>query len=300
MPAPNAVPIRPGQTIALTAFALLAFAGNSILCRMALGDERIDPATFTSIRLVAGACALWAIHFSLHRRNRTQPSHHKRKGSWMSAAMLFLYAACFSFAYVSLDTGTGALILFGMVQITMLAAALFAGKHPRRIEWVGWGLAMLGLVYLLAPGVSAPPLLGAALMAVAGIAWGVYSLRGRSERDALTGTTFNFVRTIPLVLGLAIIGLAQPNVSAYGAMLALISGAVTSGIGYAVWYSALPALTTLQAAMVQLAVPIIAAVGGVLLLAEPLSLRLLVAGALVLGGIALSVNGATRPTGPRA
>lgn len=283
-----------GRTLALTVFALLAFAGNSILCRMALGDDRIDPATFTLIRLVSGALALWAIHFTLHRRKRSQDSHPKRSGSWMSAAMLFLYAACFSFAYVSLDTGTGALILFGMVQVTMLAASIVGGKHPNRIEWLGWVLAMLGLIYLVAPGVSAPPLLGAALMALAGVAWGVYSLRGRGERDALAGTTFNFVRTVPLVLGLAILGLAQPNVSAYGAMLALISGAVTSGIGYAVWYSVLPALSTLQAAMVQLAVPVIAALGGVLLLSEALSVRMVIAGALVLGGIALSLAGRRR------
>ena len=275
----------------LTLCALLAFAGNSILCRMALAEPRIDPATFTAIRLIAGAVTLWAIHFTLQRRKRGQSAYQKRQGSWMSAAMLFLYAACFSFAYVSLDTGTGALILFGMVQVTMLIAALLSGKHPNRIEWAGWVLAMLGLIYLVAPGVSAPPLFGAGLMAVAGIAWGVYSLRGRNERDALAGTTFNFVRTVPLVLGMAVMGLSEPDVSAYGAMLALLSGAVTSGIGYAVWYSALPALTTLHAAMVQLAVPVLAAAGGVLFLSEALSLRLLLAGALVLGGIALSVAG---------
>ncbi len=278
----------------LTVLALAAFAGNSVLCRLALADGSIDAASFTTVRLVSGAIALLLI---LHATNRnTRPASY---GSWMSAAMLFLYAACFSFAYVSLDTGVGALILFGMVQATMVAGALIAGDRPTVAEWIGWLLAVAGFVYLVSPGLTAPSPGGSALMAIAGIGWGIYSLRGRREPFALAGTTYNFVRSVPLVLVVSVISLQDLHLSTNGIVFAMLSGAITSGVGYAVWYSALQSISSMQAAMVQLSVPILAAAGGVMLLAEPVSLRLIVAGLLILGGIFLAIFGKTRPSNPK-
>ena len=204
--------------------------------------------------------------------------------------MLFLYAICFSFAYLNLDTGTGALILFGMVQATMIAGALLEGDRPSPVEWVGWLLAVVGFIYLMSPGLTAPSPIGAGLMGLAGIGWGIYSLRGRSESDALGGTTFNFVRSVPLVTVVALIGFSHLHLSREGIVLAAVSGAVTSGVGYVIWYTALRGLSSLQAAMVQLSVPVLAAAGGVLLLSETASTRLIVSGLLILGGICLAVS----------
>lgn len=270
----------------LTTVALIAFAGNSVLCRLALADGSIDAASFTTVRLVSGAVALLLI---LQATNRgTRPASY---GSWMSAAMLFLYAACFSFAYISLDTGIGALILFGMVQATMVAGALLAGDRPTVAEWIGWLLAVAGFVYLVSPGLTAPSPGGSVLMAIAGIGWGIYSLRGKNEPFALAGTTYNFVRSVPMVLVISALSLQQLHLSANGVVLAILSGAITSGIGYAVWYTALRSISSMQAAMVQLSVPVLAAAGGVLLLAESVSLRLFVSGLLILGGIFLAIFG---------
>ncbi|MFN3988257.1 MAG: DMT family transporter [Rhodocyclaceae bacterium] len=293
MPAPShsdATALGPGaRTALLTVLALLAFAGNSVLCRMALGDAAIDASSFTALRLFSGAVALYLLHrfFARQRDGGRRP----RPGSWVAAIMLFTYAAAFSFAYLGLDTGTGALILFGMVQLTMVAAALRSGSRPGTLEWLGWLAACAGLLVLVAPGLTAPPLTNALLMAAAGIAWGVYSLKGRGESDPLGSTTFNFVRASPLALGLVLVGLSDPLLSASGVVLAVVSGAITSGAGYAIWYAALRDLSTFRAAMVQLSVPAIAAVGGVMLLDESLSPRLLASATLVLGGIALAIAG---------
>ena len=253
---------------------------------MALKNGAIDAASFTAVRLVAGAIALLIILISL---NRGIPSG--RKGSWTSAAMLYAYAICFSFAYLGLDTGIGALILFGAVQATMIGGALYAGDRPSLIEWIGWLFAFAGFVYLLSPGMSAPPLSGAILMALAGIGWGFYSLRGHSETSALAGTTFNFLRSVPFLLIVVPFAFRDLHLSDQGIVLAVLSGAVTSGVGYAIWYTALGSLGSMQAAMVQLAVPVLAAAGGTILLSEAFSARLIVAGGLILGGICMAVLG---------
>jgi drug/metabolite transporter (DMT)-like permease len=273
----------------LTVLALIAFAGNSVLCRLALADSSIDAASFTTVRLVSGAIALLIILGVTSRG--TRPASY---GSWTSAAMLFLYAACFSFAYISLDTGIGALILFGMVQATMVAGALMAGDRPTVAEWIGWLLAIAGFVYLVSPGLTAPSPGGSALMAIAGIAWGIYSLRGRNESFALAGTTYNFVRSVPLVLVVSAFSLQDLHLTTNGVVLAILSGAITSGVGYAVWYTALQSITSMQAAMVQLSVPVLAAAGGILLLSESISLRLMVSSLLILGGIFLAIFGKTK------
>jgi drug/metabolite transporter (DMT)-like permease len=268
-------------TLALTAAAMLAFAANSLLCRLALARGGIDPASFGAIRLASGALALALI---VRWRAGHETSVH---GDWMSAAMLFAYVAFFSFAYVGLAAGTGALVLFGAVQLTMFGWALRGGERFPLTAWCGLGLAAAGLVYLVLPGVSAPPLLAAVSMALAGAAWGVYSLRGRGAPDPLRATAGNFLRAAPLgfVLWLPFTGVAHAD--AAGILLAIVSGAVTSGLGYALWYTALRRLTAMQAATVQLSVPVMTAFGAVLFLSEPLTLRLVLASVAILGGIAL-------------
>lgn len=263
---------------------MLAFAGNSIICRLALRDGAIDPATFTSIRLLAGAITLLLV-FTVTRRNTSLRSN----GSWLSAFMLFLYAVAFSFAYISLSAGAGALVLFAFVQATMITMGLMSGDRPSTTEWFGWLLAFSGVIWLVLPGIEAPPIGGALLMAISGIAWGIYSIRGRNESDALGATTANFSLSVVFVLALLAATQANASISMHGVLLAITSGALTSGIGYVIWYAALDYLSAMQAAMVQLSVPAIAAVGGVALLAEPVSMRLLVASTLVLGGIGIAL-----------
>jgi drug/metabolite transporter (DMT)-like permease len=279
-------------TLLLTALAMLAFAANSLLCRIALRQGSIDPASFGAIRLAAGAGALLLV-MRLRARPRTGNA-----GDWPAAAMLFLYVACFSFAYLRLAAGSGALILFGMVQLTMFTAGLGAGERFTARGWLGLALAVGGLVLLLLPGVAAPSLAGSALMAVAGVAWGVYSLRGRGVTDPLAATAGNFVRATPLAIllwiALWLAWAARGHADARGVALALASGAITSGLGYVVWYAALPRLKALQAASVQLSVPLVAAVGGVLLLDEAFTARLALAAAAILGGIALVLGARAR------
>ncbi len=272
----------PLRTIVLTAAAMVAFAANSILCRLALAQGGIDPASFGSLRLVSGALTL-----ALVLRLRSRPVALPARVDWLAAAMLFAYVAFFSFAYLSLAAGTGALILFGAVQLTMLAAGWRAGESFGRLGGLGFALAVGGLVWLVLPGVSAPAPLGAALMALAGMAWGVYSLRGRGVVDPLAATAGNFLRAAPLALILSLLLALQAHANPQGAALAVVSGAITSGLGYVIWYAALPGLTALRAATVQLSVPLIAALGGALLLSEAISLRLVLAGVAILGGIAL-------------
>lgn len=274
-------------TTLLTALAMLAFAANSLLCRMALQQARIDPASFGAIRLAAGAATLLLVM----RLQARAAGQKKMAGDWPAAVMLFLYVACFSFAYLRLAAGSGALILFGAVQLTMFAAGLRAGERFTAAGWLGLALAASGLVALLLPGVAAPAPGAAALMAVAGVAWGFYSLRGRGIPDPLAATGGNFVRATPLAvvlwLGWAARAHAHARADMHGVALALLSGAVTSGLGYVVWYAALPRLAALQAASVQLSVPLIAALGGVLLLGEAFTARLALASVAILGGIAL-------------
>lgn len=268
---------------------MLAFAGNSILCRMALADDIIDPASFTALRLLAGALTLGLIVYST-----SDGKSGNRHGSWFSALMLFLYAVGFSYAYIDLGAGTGALILFGFVQFSMIAMTLAAGARPSGIEWTGWLVAVAGLVWLLLPGVTAPSAGGAALMAIAGTAWGVYSMRGQHESDALASTAANFSRTLAPAAFLVLASAGQLHSSLRGAALAVASGALTSGLGYVIWYAALKHLASIRAALVQLSVPAIAAAGGLLLLAEPVNARLLTAGSLILGGICVALLGESK------
>jgi drug/metabolite transporter (DMT)-like permease len=271
-------------TAALTILALIAFAGNSVFCRLALAGPIIDPASYTAIRLVTGAVTLWVI--AVLRRDGAP---FKSRGSWTSAAMLFLYAVTFSFAYISLSTGTGALILFATVQITMIAAGLHAGERPERLEWLGLIVAIAGLIYLVFPGITAPSIVGSLLMAAAGIAWGVYSLRGRGAIDPVRVTSDNFLRTVPLVIALLLFALSSLTVTPMGFLWAALSGSVTSGIGYVLWYAALPNLTATRAATVQLAVPVLAAIAGVVVLSEAISFRLTLSAVAILGGIGLAI-----------
>jgi len=263
---------------------MFAFAGNSVLSRMALQDGAIDAASFTNIRLFSGALALLLIVIV-----KSDLKNLGRSGSWSSALMLFVYALAFSYAYVDLEAGTGALILFGMVQATMIATALITGDKPAPVEIIGWLFASAGLVYLVLPGVAAPSAVGSVLMAIAGIAWGLYSVRGKSESDPLASTASNFLRTIILVPFVVLATFQSAQLATDGVLLAIASGAITSGVGYVIWYAALRHMKTIQAALVQLSVPAIAALGGVVLLSEPLSRRLLVSAGLILGGISVAL-----------
>lgn len=280
------------HTMLLTALALLAFAFNSVLGRMGLEDGTTDPASFTAVRLTAGSVML----LLLVRLSRKDAAGPRGRGSWRGALMLFTYAACFSYAYVSVATGTGAVILFGAVQLTIILASLVSGHRLRWREWVGVMIAFGGFVYLMLPGVDAPDAMGFVLMALSGIAWGFYTLNGRGSVSPLTDTAFNFTRTLPMVVALLLaVGLfSQPQLSQRSLLLALASGAFTSGIGYAIWYRVLPSLSATLAAVLQLLVPVLASLGGVVLVQEPLSGRLIIAGLLILGGILLVIDARRR------
>lgn len=270
------------RLIVVTTFAMLAFAGNSLLCRLALRDTTIDAATFTSIRLVSGALILAVIL-------RAKGARPMAAGSWQAAFCLFAYAAAFSFAYRQLTAATGALLLFGAVQTAMLAWGLATGERLRGLQVVGLLIAVGGLVYMLLPGLSAPPIEGAAFMIAAGVAWAGYSLLGRGVTDPTNATAGNFLRSVPFAAALSLAMAAGTSADHTGALYAVASGAITSGLGYVLWYAALPSLTASAAAVIQLSVPAIAALGGVVLLAEPLSSRLVIASATILGGIALTI-----------
>lgn len=270
------------RTVALTSVAMIAFAGNSLLCRVALRETDIDAASFTSIRLVSGALTLWLL---VELRNGKAVG----RGSWGSALALFTYAAAFSFAYLGLSAAMGALLLFGAVQATMISHGLIMGERMRRLQWVGFVLAFAGLIGLLLPGLTAPPLLSSGLMLSAGVAWGVYSLRGKGAGDPTRVTAGNFARAVPFALVLSVVMAGNVSLDVPGAGYAIASGAIASGMGYAVWYMALPLLKATSAATIQLSVPVLAAVGGVVLLSEPLSWRLVIAAVAILGGIALVI-----------
>ena len=281
--------VKPTRIFILTLVAMIAFAGNSLLCRLALKQTSIDAASFTFIRIFSGATALWLI---MKMRNAAW----KEAGNWPSALALFAYAAAFSFAYTSLSAGTGALLLFGAVQATMILWGLHKGERLQAIQIVGLVVALSGLVVLLFPGLSAPPLSGSILMLGAGAAWGVYSLRGKAEKNPASATAGNFLRAVPLAAFVSIILLPWARFDRAGTGYAVISGAIASGLGYVIWYSTLPGLKATSAATVQLSVPVLAATGGILLLGEPLTLRYLCASIAVLGGIALVVMEKYRAT----
>ncbi len=272
-------------TAAATIVAMVAFASNSILCRLALAPGAIDAATFTTVRLVSGAAILLVIALATGRAKR------RGAGNWLSGAMLFAYAICFSLAYLELSIATGALILFGAVQFTMLTAAIVGGERPQPLQWLGLVAALGGFLYLVSPGLEAPSPLGSVLMTAAGVAWGFYTLRGRGTTDPISATTDNFIRAVPFVLIVGAFMLRSVHVTSRGLILAIVSGAITSGIGYVIWYMALRGLTATRAATVQLTVPVIAALGGVIFMAEAISVRLAVATAGILGGVALVLAG---------
>lgn len=269
---------------AFTALALVAFAANSVLARMALEDGTIDAGGYTIVRLLSGATVLLVL-VGLDQRSTNVTT----KGSWAAGLMLFVYAITFSYAYISLDTGTGALILFGAVQITMILVALFRGYRPSPAEWAGLVLAFAGFVYLMLPGISTPSALGFLLMTVSGIAWGLYTLQGRGSKNPLADTAYNFLRTVPLVLVVLVITFADSNYSMRGVLLAVLSGGIASGLGYTMWYTALGGLSFTQAAVLQLLVPVIAAAGGVIFVSEAITWRLTVSAVLILTGILLVV-----------
>ncbi|MCP1623761.1 DMT family transporter [Pseudomonas nitroreducens] len=282
------------RTLSLTGLAMIAFAGNSILCRLALKATGIDAVSFTGIRIFSGALML-ALLLKLRRRVASEG------GNWRAAAALFVYAAAFSYAYVQLDAGTGALLLFGAVQVTMILVGLLRGESLRGQALVGFLLALGGLLVQLLPSASAPPLAGALLMLLSGVAWGLYSLLGRQGSDPLAISTGNFVRAIALAALLAAFFHTDLRVDVMGSVYAVLSGAVASGIGYAIWYSALPGLSAIQGASVQLSVPILAALSGAVLLGEAISLRLALVSLAVLGGIALILLAKVRaPVAQRA
>jgi len=294
-------------TGALTLLTLIAFAANSVLCRLALKQDLIDPIAFTQIRLMSGALVL--LPFLLRRRAFLDALPDGKPAStfpgsafilpiritdWRPALALFVYAITFSLAYVALDAGMGALILFAMVQTSMSGLGILGGARPGPVEWSGLGLAFAGLIYLFAPGLAAPPVSGALLMAVAGIAWGIYSRLGAQEKDPVASTARNFLLTVPLALILFLGGPSWGGAAPAGIALAVASGALASGLGYVIWYSALRGLANMTASVVQLAVPVIAALGGIALINEALTWRLVISAALILGGIYVTIRGGVK------
>ena len=310
--------VLPYRTALLTLLALLAFAGNSVLCRLALVDNAIDELSFTIVRLISGAFMLYAVLFYrcyLFRDNEPKNKELRNKdfkggqpgselsksglsiraGSWKGSSMLFIYALLFSLAYVRLDTGVGALILFGTVQITMILYGFINGQRLTLLEFLGVLLAILGVAYLLWPSSAANQStavswVGGVLMMVSGVAWGLYSLAGASSKNPIEDTAANFLRTLPMAISLLVLFIFySPLLSTEGVLLAVASGALTSGIGYAIWYAALPNLSNIKAAVVQLFVPILAAVGGVIFAREPITITLLLSSLMVLGGVLLVI-----------
>ena len=266
----------------LTLLTMFAFAGNSVLCRIALKHTSIDAASFTSIRLISGAVVLWLIASTFRRQSTGN-------GNWVSAFALFAYAAGFSFAYISLTAATGALLLFGAVQVTMISHGLLAGERLSWRQTVGLIIAIVGVVGLLLPGISTPPLFGSGLMLFAGVAWGVYSLRGKKDDDPIRVTTGNFMRATVFTILLSMSFVSSSNLDMIGVLYAVASGAVASGLGYALWYSVLPLLKATNAATIQLSVPVITAIGGIVILGEPITVRFVMASLAIIGGIALVV-----------
>jgi drug/metabolite transporter (DMT)-like permease len=270
------------RIFALLTLTMIAFASNSLLCRMALAHTSIDAASFTTIRLISGAVMLWLVV-------RIKSGAKGGRGNLISAITLFVYAAGFSYAYISLSAATGALLLFGAVQATMIGYGIWRGERFHKLQLVGLLLAFGGLIGLLMPGLSAPPLIGSVLMLGAGVSWGIYSLRGKGEGNPTRVTAGNFLITTPVAIALSLLMFEDTSLDAAGIWYAVASGALASGLGYAMWYAILPSLKATSAATVQLSVPVIAAFGGILFLGEPISLRLALTSVAILGGIALVI-----------
>jgi drug/metabolite transporter (DMT)-like permease len=274
--------MSPRRTFCLTLLAMIAFAGNSLLCRLALKNTGMDAASFTSLRIISGAMTLWLITV-------IRGGKYFSAGSWLSALALFGYAAGFSYAYITLPAATGALLLFGAVQTTMIGFGLWNGERFDRRQSAGLACAIGGVAMLLFPGLSAPPLAGSLLMLGAGVAWGVYSLRGKGAGDPTCVTTGNFLRSVPMALLLAVISLNRQKMDAAGFWYAIASGAVASGLGYAIWYNCMRSLKATSAATVQLSVPVLAAIGGIIFLGESITFRIVLASIAILGGIGLVI-----------
>ncbi len=268
---------------------MIAFAANSLLCRLALGQQMIDAASFTTIRVVSGAVVLALIMLPRWRVCGRAPA------DWRMVTMLSTYMVFFSFAYLSLSVGTGALVLFGSVQLAMFMAGIRGGEYFAPLSWVGLTLAILGLIYLVWPGVSAPDPFGAMLMTIAGLGWAFYSLLGRGVTDPVESTANNFIFSVPLVIVISVVFAGDFHGSWPGVFWAVVSGALASGLGYVMWYAALKGLTATRAATVQLSVPVIPALGGVVLLSEPITLRLVLASIATLGGVAMVLAQRARP-----
>jgi drug/metabolite transporter (DMT)-like permease len=280
------------SVIVLTVIAMTAFAANSLLARLALGTHSIDAASYTAIRILSGAVFLYLV-----TRRKSAPENAAQRalqGNWTAAAALFAYAIAFSYAYLALGAATGALILFSSVQATMILWSVRQGNRPSTGEIVGFATAFAGFVWLVLPGIGRPDPLGCLLMVLSGMSWGIYTLKGRSSSSPLADTAGNFVRAGAFCVPLAALAFVTANVSYVGVSLALASGVVASGLGYAIWYLVLPALTAFQAALIQLSVPVIAAAGAILFLGETLSLRFAAVGIIVLGGIALAITSKQR------
>ena len=274
----------------LVVIAMVAFAANSVLCRLALDIYDIDPSSFSLLRLLSGAIALFFI-VSITNRRILLPT---RDGEWRASVALVVYILGFSFAYISLDAGMGALILFSVVQLTMMLVAIYEGERPSRLETVGWLMAVIGILVLTVPGASAPSPSGFLLMTIAGIAWAVYTLRGRSAVQPLRNTSGNFFYALLISIVPCAFFIDSESVSWQGVVLAIASGAIASGVGYAIWYAVLPHISTLRAALVQLSVPVIAAIGGIVFISEDVSFRFILSCILVLGGIAVAINSKQR------
>ncbi|MBA4797140.1 MAG: EamA family transporter [Rhizobiales bacterium] len=274
------------STIVLTAVAMLAFAANSLLAREALGTLSIEAAGYTAVRIMSGALVLYGL---MRRQGVSQGSGSSLPGDWPAAAALFVYAIAFSAAYLSLGAATGALILFSSVQASMVTFGLVKGDRPSLQEVVGFAIAFAAFVYLILPGVGRPDPVGCGLMIASGIAWAVYTLRGRGSQDPIGQTAGNFVRASVFCLPLAVFAVIYETTSTSGVLLALGSGIVASGLGYTIWYTALRGLTTFRAALIQLSVPVIAALGAIVLLNERLTLHFVIAASCVIGGIALAI-----------
>ena len=243
---------------------------------------------------MSGAVALFIILTIKGKINETNIEASRKlvsKGSWMASLALFLYAITFSYAYLSIDTGTGALILFGSVQITMIMLSIISGARLHLIEWIGLMCAFTGFIYPILPNITTPSINGLILMTIAGISWSIYTLKGRSSTNPLMDTAYNFLRTIPFVAILIFFTLPNMHYTFEGIVLAVISGAVTSGLGYTIWYIALGGLSSTQAAVVQLSVPVIAAIGGVVFVSEAMTMRLVISATAVLSGILIVVLG---------
>jgi drug/metabolite transporter (DMT)-like permease len=274
--------VKPGRFFILTATTMIAFAANSLLCRAALRDTSIDAASFTLVRIFSGATVLWLMM-------KLRGTKWREAGNWLSALALVTYAAAFSFAYRTLSAGTGALLLFGAVQATMILWGLYKGERLRPLQLLGLGVALGGLIVLVLPGLSAPSLSGSVLMLAAGAAWGAYSLRGRRAANPANATAGNFIRAVPMAMALSLVLISEMRLDPAGTGYAMLSGALASACGYVIWYKALPGLRAASAATVQLSVPVLAAAGGIFLLGETLTLRFVLASVAILGGIALVV-----------